>query len=166
MGSIWEAEDVANAAAFLASDGCRLYYRTGTSCRRRNGNVKKAPRSQEIYEEKSSSNRTWSSDSDRKYVEEFWNGIKEGKVGIGEITHFDTTEYKVKLAAEVKDFNGKRPNGFPKQQEYGTLFPVCGGSSKRSFGMMGLDMEKEDPFRVGVIDHGSGIGSLQVVDRI
>ena len=34
-------------------------------------------------------------------VEEFWSGIKEGKVGIGEITKFDTTEYKVKIAAEV-----------------------------------------------------------------
>ena len=40
-------------------------------------------------------------------VEEFWNGIKTGKVGIGPITKFDTTDYKVKLAAEVKDFVGK-----------------------------------------------------------
>ena len=38
-------------------------------------------------------------------VEEFWNGIKTGKVGIGPITKFDTTDYKVKLAAEVKDFD-------------------------------------------------------------
>ena len=40
-------------------------------------------------------------------VEEFWSGIKEGKVGIGEITKFDTTEYKVKIAAEVKDYQAK-----------------------------------------------------------
>ena len=40
-------------------------------------------------------------------VEEFWSGIREGKVGIGEITRFDTTDYKVKLAAEVKDFRAK-----------------------------------------------------------
>ena len=39
-------------------------------------------------------------------VEEFWTGIRNGKVGIGEITKFDTTDYKVKLAAEVKDFSG------------------------------------------------------------
>ena len=38
-------------------------------------------------------------------VEEFWSGIKEGKVGIGEITKFDTADYKVKLAAEVKGLN-------------------------------------------------------------
>ena len=40
-------------------------------------------------------------------VETFWNGVKAGKVGIGEITKFDTSDYKVKLAAEVKDFVAK-----------------------------------------------------------
>ena len=40
-------------------------------------------------------------------VEDFWAGIREGKVGIGPITKFDTTDYKVKIAAEVKDFNAK-----------------------------------------------------------
>ena len=40
-------------------------------------------------------------------VEEFWNGIKNGTVGIGPITKFDTTEYKVKIAAEDKDFVAK-----------------------------------------------------------
>ena len=36
-------------------------------------------------------------------VEEFWNGIREGKVGIGPITKFDVSDYKVQIAAEVKD---------------------------------------------------------------
>lgn len=40
-------------------------------------------------------------------VKDFWAGIREGKVGIGPITKFDTTDYKVKIAAEVKDFNAK-----------------------------------------------------------
>ncbi|MDO4813611.1 MAG: beta-ketoacyl-ACP synthase II [Gemella sp.] len=38
-------------------------------------------------------------------LEEFWSGIKAGKCGIDEITLFDTTDHKVKLAAEVKDLN-------------------------------------------------------------
>ena len=38
-------------------------------------------------------------------VQDFWKGIKEGKCGIDEITHFDASEYKVKLAAEVKGYN-------------------------------------------------------------
>ena len=37
-------------------------------------------------------------------VDEFWNSVKENTVGIDNITRFDTTDYKVKLAAEVKDF--------------------------------------------------------------
>lgn len=40
-------------------------------------------------------------------VEDYWNGLKEGKIGFGEITKFDTTDYKVHLAAEVKGFQGK-----------------------------------------------------------
>lgn len=40
-------------------------------------------------------------------VEEFWSSVREGKVGIGPITKFDTSEYKVKLAAEVKGFSAK-----------------------------------------------------------
>ena len=38
-------------------------------------------------------------------VQDFWEGIKEGKCGIDSITKFDTTDFKVKLAAEVKGFN-------------------------------------------------------------
>ena len=40
-------------------------------------------------------------------VEEFWNGIKESKLGFAEITKFDASEYKAHLAAEVKGFVGK-----------------------------------------------------------
>ena len=38
-------------------------------------------------------------------TEEFWNSVKNNTVGISEITGFDTTDYKVHLAAEVKNFN-------------------------------------------------------------
>lgn len=41
-------------------------------------------------------------------VETFWNSLKENKRGFGEITYFDTTDYKVKLAAQVKDFDPKQ----------------------------------------------------------
>ena len=40
-------------------------------------------------------------------VETFWNGLKEKKLGFGPISYFDTTDYKAKLAAEVKDFEPK-----------------------------------------------------------
>ena len=40
-------------------------------------------------------------------VESFWQGLKDKKVGIAPITYFDTTDYKCKLAAEVKGFNAR-----------------------------------------------------------
>ena len=40
-------------------------------------------------------------------VEEFWNGVRKGACGIGTITKFDTAEYKVHLAGEVKGFVAK-----------------------------------------------------------
>lgn len=41
-------------------------------------------------------------------VESFWQGLKDKTVGIGPITYFDTTDYKCKLAAEVKGFDPKQ----------------------------------------------------------
>ena len=41
-------------------------------------------------------------------VEEFWQSVKEGKIGFGEITKFDTEGYKSHLAAEVKNFEAKQ----------------------------------------------------------
>ena len=40
-------------------------------------------------------------------VEAFWENVKKKTLGFGEITRFDTTDYKVHIAAEVKDFVGK-----------------------------------------------------------
>ena len=97
-------------------------------------------------------------------VEEFWSGIKEGKVGIGEITKFDTTEYKVKIAAEVKDFQAKDRMDFKAARRMEPFSQYAVAAAKEAFEDSGVDMSKEDPFRVGVIV-GSGIGSLQAVEK-
>ena len=97
-------------------------------------------------------------------VEEFWDGIKEGKVGIGEITKFDTTEYKVKIAAEVKDFQAKDRMDFKAARRMEPFSQYAVAAAKEAFEDAGLDMSKEDPFRVGVCV-SSGIGSLQAMER-
>lgn len=97
-------------------------------------------------------------------VAEFWNGIKEGKVGIGPITKFDTSEYKVKIAAELKDFVAKEHMDFKAAKRMEPFSQYAVVAAKEAFADAGIDMEKEDPYRVGVIV-GSGIGSLQVVER-
>ncbi|MCI8741780.1 MAG: beta-ketoacyl-ACP synthase II [Lachnospiraceae bacterium] len=97
-------------------------------------------------------------------VEEFWKGLKEKKVGIGPITYFDTADYKAKLAAEVKGFDAKQymdPKAAKRMEQF-CQFAVA--ATKEALEDAGIDMEKEDPFRVGV-SVGSGIGSLQALER-
>lgn len=96
-------------------------------------------------------------------VEEFWEGIKAGKVGIGEITRFDTTNYKVKLAAEVKNFSPKEYMDFKAARRMELFSQYAVAAALEAVRNAELDMEKEDSFRVGV-SVGSGIGSLQTVE--
>ncbi|MBP3543275.1 MAG: beta-ketoacyl-ACP synthase II [Lachnospiraceae bacterium] len=97
-------------------------------------------------------------------VEEFWQGLKDKKVGIGEIDRFDTTDYKVKLAAQVKDFKGADYMD-PKAAKRMELFcQYAVAATREALEQSGIDMEKEDPYRVGV-SVGSGIGSLQVLEK-
>ena len=84
-------------------------------------------------------------------VEDFWAGIREGKVGIGPITKFDTTDYKVKIAAEVKDFNAKDHMDPRAARRMDPFCQYAVTAAKEAFEDAGLDMEKEDSFRVGVI---------------
>ena len=54
-------------------------------------------------------------------VEEFWNGVRKGACGIGTITKFDTAEYKVHLAGEVKGFVAKERMDFKAARRMGTF---------------------------------------------
>ncbi len=97
-------------------------------------------------------------------VEEFWNSIKEEKVGIGPITKFDTTDYKVKIAAEVKDFVAKDRMDFKAAKRMDTFSQYAVVAAKEAFEQSGIDMEKEDPYRMGVII-GSGIGGMSCFEN-
>lgn len=97
-------------------------------------------------------------------VESFWKGIKAGEVGIGEITKFDTADFKVKLAAEVKGFVAKEFMDFKSAKRMELFSQYAVAAALEAVRDAGIDMEKEDPFRVGVIV-GSGIGSLQSMER-
>ena len=97
-------------------------------------------------------------------VDDFWAGIQAGKVGIGPITKFDTADYKVKIAAEVKDFKAADYMDFKAAKRMENFSQYAVAAAKEAFAMAGLDMSREDPFRVGVII-GSGVGSLQAIER-
>lgn len=97
-------------------------------------------------------------------VEEFWNGIKEGKTGFGPITYFDTADYRCKLAAEVKDFDPAQymDKKSARRMEQFCQFAVA--AAGQAISDAGLIMEQEDPYMVGC-SVGSGIGSLQAMER-
>ena len=88
-------------------------------------------------------------------VQEFWDGIRNGNVGIGEISKFDTKAYQVKLAAEVKGFDPKERMDFKSAKRMELFSQYAVAAAKEAFEDAGLHMEDEDPYRVGTIV-GSG----------
>ena len=95
---------------------------------------------------------------------ETWESAKKGVCGIAPITHYDTTGHKVTLAAEVKDFHPERvidKSELRKMDDF-TIYAVA--SAQEAFANSGLNMEKEDPDRCGII-FSSGIGGLTTIQR-
>ncbi len=96
-------------------------------------------------------------------VEEFWKGIKEGKCGIDQITKFDASEFKVKLAAEVKGYNPEDYFDRREAKRLDLFSQYAMIASREAWKDSGLDKEKENMERVGVVV-GSGIGGIQTIE--
>ena len=97
-------------------------------------------------------------------VEEFWNSVKEGKTNFAEVTRFDSTNYRAHMAAEINNFNPKDYMDFKSAKRMELFSQYAVAAAKEAIEQSGLDMTKEDPFRVGC-SVGSGIGSMQVVEK-
>ena len=97
-------------------------------------------------------------------VDVFWDEIKKGTVGIGPITQFDVSDYKVKIAAQVKGFDARERLDFKSAKRMELFTQYAAAAAKEAFEDAGIDMEKEDPYRVGV-SVGNGIGSLGGIER-
>ena len=97
-------------------------------------------------------------------VDTFWSGLKDKKLGFEPIAAFDTTEFKVKLAAEVKEFDAKQymdPKAARRMERF-SQFAVA--AAKQALEDAKLDMDSENPYRVGVCV-SSGVGSLQIIEK-
>jgi 3-oxoacyl-[acyl-carrier-protein] synthase II len=97
-------------------------------------------------------------------VNEFWNSVKASRVGIDYITKFDITDYKEKLAAEVKDFHAADYMDAKQAKRMELFCQYAVAAAKEALEQSGLDLAKEDPYMVGT-SIGSGIGSLQAMER-
>ncbi len=97
-------------------------------------------------------------------VESFWNSLKQGKRGFAPITRFDTTEYKCKLAAEVKEFEPEKYMDKKAARRMELFCQYAVAAAKEALEDAGIDMEREDPYRAGC-SVGSGVGSMQAMER-
>ena len=92
--------------------------------------------------------------------DEYWEGLRNGISGSAPITYFDTEKFKTKFACELKGYD---PNNFFDRKEARKLDRFAQYalvSSNEAIADSGLDMDKIDKFRVGVI-WGAGIGGLE-----
>ena len=97
-------------------------------------------------------------------VESFWNGIKEGKCGIDFIKSFNTENFKVKIAAEVKDFDVEKylDRREAKRMDRYCQFGIAAASEAMEDSK--INIEEIDKERFGVII-GSGIGGLSTIEK-
>jgi 3-oxoacyl-[acyl-carrier-protein] synthase II len=93
-------------------------------------------------------------------VPEYWDGLLKGVSGAGPITRFDASKFKTQFACELKNFN---PEDFMDRKEIRKADPFVHyamASTEEAIGDAGLEFEKLDTNRIGVI-WGSGIGGLK-----
>lgn len=96
-------------------------------------------------------------------AEEFWNGIKNNVNGIGEITIFDTTDFKVNIGAEVKDFH---PENWMEKKDARRMDRFCQfgvAAAVEAYNQSGLNENNVDGSRMAIMA-GSGIGGMLTIE--
>jgi len=98
-------------------------------------------------------------------VSSFWKALERGQSGVSRITHFEPSKFDSQIAGEVKGFDpafyGITPKETKRMEQFVQFAIAC---SKQAIQDAGLDLDKEDKERIGVIA-GSGIGSLDVMEN-
>lgn len=97
-------------------------------------------------------------------VETFWNNVKEGKCGIDFIKEIDTSDLRVKIAGEVKDFNAAEIIGKKESRRLDRYTQFAMAASEEAIKSSKIDLDKVDKNRFGVYV-GSGIGGLGTLEK-
>lgn len=97
-------------------------------------------------------------------VETMWENIKNGVCGIDEITHFDTKDFKVKLAGEIKNLNVEDYINKKEAKRLDRFSQLAMIASKQAYEDARLNPEEIDANRFGVI-LSSGIGGLETIEN-
>ena len=97
-------------------------------------------------------------------VPSFWESLKTGKCGIGPITKFDVSDFKVKLGAEVKDFDPTQYMEKRDARRADANVHYAMAAAIQAVEQAGLKEGNFDPYRTGVI-FGSGVGGLHIAEQ-
>ena len=97
-------------------------------------------------------------------LETVWSSLVEGLSGVGPITHFDTSDYSTRIAAEVKDFEPEQYMDRKTARHLGRYCQFALAASKQALGHAGLDPKELLPDAVGVIV-SSGVGGMEEIER-
>ena len=93
-------------------------------------------------------------------VDDFWQGLINGKSGAAPITYFDTSKFKTKFACELKHFDISDFLDRKEQRRMDKFTQYAMVSTEEAINDSGLDLDSIDKLRVGVI-WGSGIGGIE-----
>jgi len=97
-------------------------------------------------------------------VATLWDGLVNGRSGVGPITRFDASTYRTRIAAEVKDFPDSLWADMPTMRHMDRFIRYAVVAAREAFAQSGLDLDRDDPNRIGVII-GSGIGGIGMVEE-
>jgi len=97
-------------------------------------------------------------------TESYWEALCNGQTGVGPITKFDATDFRVQFAAEIKNFDPAHFGIDPRSQRRMDLFTQYAiAASVQAVENAGLDISNEQAERIGVV-FGSGIGGIQTFE--
>ena len=97
-------------------------------------------------------------------VPEFWENLVNGVSGAGPITHFDASLFKTQFACEVKNFDVTKYIDRKEARKMDLYTQYAVAVAKEAVADSGLDVEKEDLNRIGVI-FGAGIGGIHTFEE-
>jgi 3-oxoacyl-[acyl-carrier-protein] synthase II len=92
-------------------------------------------------------------------VEDLWSGLLAGRSGVDRITHYDTSDYKTKIAAEVKNFDGEALFGNREARRMDRFTQFALAASQQAVQDAALEIDDRNRDRIGVVI-GTGIGGL------
>ncbi len=96
-------------------------------------------------------------------VDNFWNSIKEGKNGISTVSKFDVSNMNCKVAAEIKEFDVSQFIDKKEAKRMDKYSQYAMSAAKMAVDSSGIDLEKIDKYRFGVVV-GSGIGGIETFE--